>query len=319
MHGITVHMYGPHIFHTDREDVWDYVNRFADFYSYVHTVTARSGGREYVLPFTMTTFGQMWGVTTPAEAVEKLDSQRPMLGREPENLEEQAMSLVGRELFETLVRGYTEKQWGRACRELPASVIRRLPVRFTADDRYFTDRYQGIPKGGYNGLIEGLLAGIPVLTGVSYEDLAAARPDIAEKIVYTGTIDGFFGYSLGRLEYRSLRFETQVLEQPDFQGRAVVNYCDRDTPFTRIIEHRHFLGQAGSETVITREYPQPCVSGQEPYYPVEDDKNRALYRRYLALAETRPQVIFGGRLGEYRYYDMDDVIAAALERAAQEP
>lgn len=317
--GIAVHSYGPHIFHTDREDVWNYVNRFASFAPYVHTVTARNGGREFALPFTMRTFRQLWGVETPAQARQKLEQQRLRLDREPGDLEEQALTLVGRDVYETLIRDYTEKQWGRPCRELPPSIIRRLPLRFSEDDRYFADRYQGVPADGYNGLIEGLLEGIPTVTGMSYQALAAARPDIAGRIVYTGTIDGFFGYCLGRLDYRSLRFETQTLEREDFQGRAVVNYCDGQTPYTRIIEHKHFSGRRSPATVITREYPQAWTPEREPYYPVEDERSLALYRRYLALAQTRPEVIFGGRLGEYRYYDMDEVVAAALARAAAEP
>lgn len=316
--GITVLKYGAHIFHTDSEAVWRYVNRFVRFRPYVHRVTAVNEGRSYSMPFNMRTFAQMWGVRTPEEAGAILEAQRLRLDREPANLEEQALSLVGRDLYETLVRGYTEKQWNRPCRELPASILKRLPLRFTEDDRYFTDRYQGIPEGGYNALIEKLLDGIPALTGVSYREFMEASTVTAKRTVYTGTIDGFFDYRLGHLAYRSLRFETEVLAQEDFQGQAVVNYTGREPPYTRIIEHKHFLREPGSGTVITREYPQDWTPEREPYYPINDGQNTALYRRYLELAKGRPDLIFGGRLGEYRYYDMDDVIAAALNRAEEE-
>ena len=317
--GVTVHKYGPHIFHTDSEKVWQYVNRFARFRPYVHRVTAVNGEREYSMPFNMRTFRQLWGVQTPEEARAKIEAQRLKLDREPANLEEQALTLAGRDVYEALIKGYTEKQWGRACRSLPAGIIQRIPLRFTEDDRYFTDKYQGIPEGGCNGLIEKLLAGIPAVTGMSYKKLMNAFPDIADKTVYTGTIDGFFEYSLGHLDYRSLRFETETLDEADFQGRAVVNYTDADTPYTRIIEHKYFLDEKVSKTVITREYPQDWAPGREAYYPVNDERNQELYARYLEMAKERPEVIFGGRLGEYRYYDMDDAIAAALDRAAKEP
>ena len=316
--GVTVHKYGAHIFHTDNEEVWKYVNRFASFRPYVHRVTAVNGEKEYSLPFSMRTFEQMWGVQTPEEAKKKIESQRAKLDHEPEDLEEQALALVGKDLYNALIKGYTEKQWGRSCKSLPAEIIRRIPVRFTEDDRYFADKYQGIPEGGYNGLIEKLLEGIQAVTEMSYEKLANAFPSIADRIVYTGPIDEFFGYELGPLEYRSLRFETEVLEQEDFQGHAVVNYCGKKPPYTRIIEHKHFTGQESPKTVITREYPREWTPGREAYYPVNDERNRALYEQYREMAAERPEVIFGGRLGEYKYYDMDDAIAAALDRAAQE-
>lgn len=316
--GITVHRYGAHIFHTDNEEVWAYVNRFASFRPYVHRMTAKNGGRDYSMPFNMRTFRRLWGVNTPEEARAVIEAQRLKLDREPANLEEQALSLVGRDVYEALIKGYTEKQWGRLCRDLPADIIKRIPLRFTDDDRYFTDKYQGIPEGGYNRLIENMLTGIQAVTGMSYARLMKDFPDIADRIVYTGPIDEFFGYCLGRLDYRSLRFETETLDQEDFQGQAVVNYTGADTPYTRIIEHKHFSGQKSPRTVITREYPQDWTPGREAYYPVNDERNGELYRRYLELAKERPEVIFGGRLGEYRYYDMDDVIAAALDRTKKE-
>lgn len=319
--GICVHKYGAHIFHTQREDIWEYVNRYVKFLPYTHRVTAKSGNKEYSMPFNLLTFRQMWGVATAEEAREKIEEQRLSIA-EPADLEEQALSSVGRDIYETLVKGYTEKQWGRPCKYLPASILKRLPLRFEEDDRYFTDQYQGIPEDGYNGLVENLLKGASVITNLNYRRLAAAFPDIAEKIVYTGPIDQFFDHRLGSLEYRSLRFEEEILEQPDFQGQAVVNYCDSQTPFTRIIEHRHFEGQAGTaenpeKTVITREYPLEWSPNREPYYPINDERNRKLYQQYLELAKEHPNVIFGGRLGEYRYYDMDQVIAAALEKAKE--
>ena len=312
--GITVHKYGAHIFHTDRKDIWEYVNRFVRFFPYTHKVTARNGEQAYSMPFNMHTFRQMWGVTTPEEAKAKIKEQRKEVP-EPSNLEEQALSLVGRDIYETLIKGYTEKQWGRPCKSLPAAIIKRIPLRFEYDDRYFTDQYQGIPEGGYNRLVEKLLEGSTVITSLSYQKLIAAFPNVAGKIIYSGAIDQFFDYSLGRLEYRSLQFEEEVIEEPDFQGQAVVNYCDTETPYTRIIEHKHFAGQQSRKTVITREYPEDWRPGKEPYYPINDERNMELYRKYLELAKDYPNIIFGGRLGEYRYYDMDDVIAAALEMA----
>ena len=312
--GITVHKYGAHIFHTDRKDIWEYVNRFVSFLPYTHKVTARNGEQVYSMPFNMHTFQQMWGVTTPEEAKAKIKEQRKEVP-EPANLEEQALSLVGKDIYETLIKGYTEKQWGRPCKSLPASIIKRIPLRFEYDDRYFTDQYQGIPEGGYNRLVEKLLEGSTVITSLSYQKLIAAFPNVAGKIIYSGAIDQFFDYNLGRLEYRSLQFEEEVIEEPDFQGQAVVNYCDEETPYTRIIEHKHFAGQQSRKTVITREYPEDWRPGKEPYYPINDERNMELYRKYLELAKDYPNIIFGGRLGEYRYYDMDDVIAAALEMA----
>lgn len=314
--GITVHKYGAHIFHTDREDVWSYVNRFAKFLPYTHKVTARNGEQVYSIPFNMHTFRQMWGVMTPEEAQEKIAEQRVDIPN-PANLEEQALTLVGRDIYETLIKGYTEKQWGRPCKTLPTSILQRIPLRFEYDDRYFADKYQGIPEGGYDRLVEKLLEGSTVVTGLSYQKLAVAFPNIAERIIYTGPIDQFFDYSMGRLEYRSLRFEEEILEQEDFQGQAVVNYCDDETPYTRIIEHRHFAGQEGGKTVITREYPEDWRPGKEPYYPIVDERNGELYQRYLMLAGECPNVIFGGRLGEYLYSDMDDVVAAALEKVKE--
>ena len=264
----------------------------------------------------MHTFQQMWGVTTPEEAKAKIREQRKEVP-EPANLEEQALSLVGKDIYEMLIKGYTEKQWGRPCKSLPASIIQRIPLRFECDDRYFTDEYQGIPEGGYNRLVEKLLEGSTVITSLSYQKLIAAFPNVAGKIIYSGAIDQFFDYNLGRLEYRSLQFEEKVLEQPDYQGQAVVNYCDTETPYTRIIEHKHFAGQQSRKTVITREFPEDWRPGKEPYYPINDEQNMELYRKYLELAKDYPNIIFGGRLGEYRYYDMDDVIAAALEKAKE--
>ena len=314
--GITVHKYGAHIFHTDRKDIWEYVNRFVRFLPYTHKVTAKNGEQAYSMPFNMHTFQQMWGVTTPEEAKAKIKEQRKEIPK-PANLEEQAISLVGKDIYETLIKGYTEKQWGRPCKTLPASIIQRIPLRFECDDRYFTDEYQGIPEGGYNRLVEKLLEGSTVITSLSYQKLIAAFPNVAGKIIYSGAIDQFFDYNLGRLEYRSLQFEEKVLEQPDYQGQAVVNYCDTETPYTRIIEHKHFAGQQSRKTVITREYPEDWRPGKEPYYPINDERNMELYRKYLELAKDYPNIIFGGRLGEYRYYDMDDVIAAALEKAKE--
>ena len=314
--GITVHKYGAHIFHTDRKDIWEYVNRFVRFLPYTHKVTARNGEQAYSMPFNMHTFQQMWGVTTPEEAKAKIKEQRKEIPK-PANLEEQAISLVGKDIYETLIKGYTEKQWGRPCKSLPAAIIKRIPLRFEYDDRYFTDQYQGIPEGGYNRLVEKLLEGSTVITSLSYQKLIAAFPNVAGKIIYSGAIDQFFDYNLGRLEYRSLQFEEEVIEEPDFQGQAVVNYCDTETPYTRIIEHKHFAGQQSKKTVITREYPEDWRPGKEPYYPVNDERSMELYRKYLELAKDYPNIIFGGRLGEYRYYDMDDVIAAALEKAKE--
>ena len=322
--GIQVHVYGAHIFHTNDQSVWDYANRFSAFNRYTNSPVANYKGELYSLPFNMYTFYQMWGVKTPQEAAARIEAQRQAAGvAQPRNLEEQALSLVGRDIFEKLVKGYTEKQWGRDCRELPAFIIRRLPVRFTFDNNYFNALYQGIPTLGYTAMVENMLSGIEVRLNQDYLQCKAAWNALADRVVYTGPIDAYFGHCLGNLEYRSIRFETEVLDIPNFQGNAVVNYTDRETPFTRIIEHKWFTfgrGIAGNElpkTVISREYSSEWQPGAEPYYPVNDEKNAALYRRYLSLAERESTVLFGGRLGEYRYYDMDQVIAAALRAAGQ--
>ena len=316
--GIHVHKYGAHIFHTNERRVWDYVNRFADFNRFTNSPVANYRGELYSLPFNMYTFNKMWGVVTPEEAKAKIDEQRREITGEPKNLEEQAISLVGRDIFEKLVKGYTEKQWGRDCKDLPAFIIRRLPVRLTFDNNYFNALYQGIPIGGYTKLVENLLAGIEVRLNCDYLENKAELDALAEKVVYTGPIDAYYGYKLGTLEYRSVRFETELLDIPNFQGNAAVNYTDRETPWTRIIEHKWFEFGKDAEgndlpgTVISREYSSEWKPGDEPYYPVNDAKNGALYRQYRALADAETNVIFGGRLGEYRYYDMDQTIAAAL-------
>lgn len=329
--GIQVHRYGAHIFHTSDKQIWNYVNQFAEFNHYINSPVARYREELYNLPFNMNTFSRMWGVVTPAQAKAKIAEQIADLGiTEPKNLEEQALSLVGTDVYEKLVRGYTEKQWGRDCKELPAFIIKRLPLRFTYDNNYFNDRYQGIPVGGYTIMVEKMLQGIDVLTGVSYRDFVIGQEEnggrvtdregnIYEKVVYTGMIDEYFDFSLGHLEYRSLRFETESLADCDnFQGNAVVNYTEREIPYTRVIEHKHFEFGTQPGTVITREYPALWREGEEPYYPINDEKNDALFHQYLELAKTRPNVIFGGRLGQYRYYDMDKVIAQALEAVERE-
>ena len=323
--GIHVHKYGAHIFHTNNEEVWKYVNRFARFNRFTNSPVANYHGELYSLPFNMYTFNQMWGVTTPAQAAEKIDQQRRDAGiREPANLEEQAISLVGTDIYEKLIKGYTRKQWGRPCRELPAFIIRRLPVRFTFDNNYFDALYQGIPVGGYTALVGQLLQDLEVRTGVDYLADRTALSALAGKVVFTGPIDEFFDYRLGYLEYRSVRFETEVLDIPNFQGNAAVNYTDAETPWTRIIEHKWFEFGKDSEgrmlpkTVISREYSSEWSPQVEPYYPVNDEKNQALYEQYRMLAEKDRQVIFGGRLGEFRYYDMDAVIASALELCRRE-
>ncbi len=317
--GIQVHRYGAHIFHTNDKTVWDYVSRFAEFNRYTNSPLANYRGEVYNLPFNMNTFHQMWGVTTPQQAEEKIRSQREAAGiGEPGNLEEQAIRLVGVDIYEKLVKGYTEKQWGRPCRELPAFIIRRLPVRFTYDNNYFNARYQGIPIGGYTKLVENLLSGIEVRLNTNYLDDREYFRHIAKKIIYTGPIDEYFDYSLGALEYRSLRFESEILSMENYQGNAVINYTDGDTPYTRIIEHKHFEFGEQPKTVITREYSAEWSQGEEPYYPINNEKNNELYKAYRKLAENEPDIIFGGRLGEYRYYDMDAVIGAALELAGRE-
>lgn len=311
---IYVHKYGAHIFHTNNKKVWEYVNRFAEFNRFTNSPVANYHGELYSLPFNMYTFNKMWGVVTPAEAAAKIEEQKCAAGiTEPKNLEEQAISLVGTDIYEKLVKGYTEKQWGRPCSELPAFIIKRLPVRLTFDNNYFNALYQGIPMGGYTKLVENLLDGIEVRLNEDYLENKEKYDALAEKIVYTGAIDGYFGYSLGALEYRSVRFETEVLDMPNFQGNAAVNYTDAETPWTRIIEHKWFEFKDQPKTVISREYSSEWKPGDEPYYPVNDEKNGALYAQYKKLAEQEKHVIFGGRLGEYKYYDMDAVIASALD------
>lgn len=313
--GIQVHKYGPHIFHTDDERVWSYVNRFAHFNHFRYEPVANYKGELYNLPFNMNTFHQMWGVNTPEEARAKIEEQRAEVKDVPQNLEEQAISLVGRDIYEKLIKEYTEKQWGRPCTELPAFIIRRLPVRFRFDNNYFNHPYQGIPIGGYTAMVEKMLEGIEVKLNTEYR----TGEFEASKVVYTGSIDAYFDYRFGKLEYRSLRFETELLNIPNYQGCAGMNFTSHDVPYTRIVEHKHFEFQEGTEkTVITKEYSQDWKKGDEPYYPVNDEKNQKLFEQYKALAESEHDVIFGGRLGEYKYYDMDEVIARALEVAREE-
>ena len=333
--GIKVHKYGAHIFHTNNKQVWEYVNKFAEFNRFTNSPVANYKGELYSLPFNMYTFNKMWGVVTPEEAKEKLEEQRAEIpkDREPANLEEQAISLVGRDIYEKLIKGYTEKQWGRDCKDLPAFIIKRLPVRYTFDNNYFNALYQGIPMGGYTGMVENMLEGIEVRLGEDYLENKEKYDAIADKIVYTGAIDQFFDYNKGYLEYRSVRFENELLDMESFQGNAAVNYTDRETPWTRIIEHKWFEfgkdenGEDLPKTVISREYSSEWKPGDEPYYPVNDEKNGKLYMEYKSLAEEennrrkaegKPVVIYGGRLGEYKYYDMDQVIARALEVSAEE-
>ena len=312
--GINVHRYGAHIFHTSMKDVWGYVNQFAEFNNYVNSPIANYKGEIYNMPFNMNTFSKMWGVVTPAEAKAKIQEQIDAEGiGEPQNLEEQALSLVGRDIFEKLVKGYTEKQWGRDCKDLPASIIKRLPCRFTYDNNYFNDRFQGIPMGGYTKMVANMLEGVEVRTGVEYKDLIAEQPDIADRVIYCGPIDSFYDYSLGQLEYRSLRFETEVLDEADHQGVAVMNYNEREVPYTRVIEHKHFEFGTQPKTVVTREYPADWKPGDEPYYPINDERNTALYEQYRELADREGKVVFAGRLGGYKYYDMDKAIAAAFD------
>ena len=322
--GIHVHKYGAHIFHTNDTKVWKYITRFAEFNRFTNSPVANYRGELYSLPFNMYTFNKMWGVVTPEEAAAKIEEQKKEACiTEPKNLEEQAISLVGRDIFEKLIKGYTEKQWGRDCKDLPAFIIKRLPVRLTFDNNYFNALYQGIPIGGYTQLVEYLLEGIEVRLNTDYLEQKEALDRLAETVVYTGPIDAYFGYSLGALEYRSVRFETEVLDIPNFQGNAAVNYTDRETPWTRIIEHKWFefgkdeQGQDRPKTVISREYSSEWKPGDEPYYPVNDEKNGALYAEYKKLADAEQNVIFGGRLAEYRYYDMDAVIASALKKSEE--
>ena len=310
---INVHKYGAHIFHTSNKKIWDYVNQFAEFNNYINSPIAIYQDELYNLPFNMNTFSKMWGIKTPEEAQQKIQEQIEELHiTDPQNLEEQALSLVGKDVYEKLVKGYTEKQWGRDCKDLPAFIIKRLPTRFTYDNNYFNDRYQGIPIGGYTKIVEKLLEGIETLHNTDYRKFINENPQIAEKTVYTGQIDEFFDYQLGVLEYRSVRFETEVLDKPNYQGNAVVNYTDKEVPYTRIIEHKHFEFGKQPKTVISREYSSEWKKGDEPYYPVNDEKNTKLYEQYVELAKSRPDVIFGGRLGAYKYFDMDKVIDAAL-------
>lgn len=323
--GIHVHKYGAHIFHTNNKKVWNYITQFAEFNRFTNSPVANYKGELYSLPFNMYTFNKMWGVVTPEEAAAKIEEQRKEAGiTEPENLEEQAISLVGRDIYEKLIKGYTEKQWGRDCRDLPSFIIKRLPVRLTFDNNYFNALYQGIPVGGYTKLVANLLEGIEVRLNTDYLENKEELDAIADKVVYTGPIDAYFGYTLGTLEYRSVRFETETLDKPNFQGNAAVNYTDRETPWTRIIEHKWFEfgkdeeGNDLPKTVISREFSSEWKPGDEPYYPVNDEKNGALYAEYKRLAETETNVIFGGRLGEYKYYDMDQVIAAVLDRCEKE-
>lgn len=322
--GINVHKYGAHIFHTNNKKVWNYITQFAEFNRFTNSPVANYKGELYSMPFNMYTFNKMWGVVTPEEAKAKIDEQRAEITGEPQNLEEQAVSLVGRDIFEKLVKGYTEKQWGRECKDLPAFIIKRLPVRFTFDNNYFNALYQGIPIGGYTKLISNLLEGIEVQLNTDYLKNRDELDALADKVIYTGPIDAYFGYKLGYLEYRSVRFDTEILDMPNFQGNAAVNYTDRETPWTRIIEHKWFEfgkdaeGNDLPKTVISREYSSEWKPGDEPYYPVNDEKNGKLYAKYKALADAESKVIFGGRLGEYKYYDMDQVIAAALNMAEKE-
>mgnify|MGYP000975229149 FL=1 len=316
--GINVHKYGAHIFHTKDKGVWDYVNRFAEFNNYVNSPMARIGGELYNMPFNMNTFSKMWGVSTPAEAKEKIMSQIPHLDHEPSNLEEQALSLVGKDIYEKLVKGYTEKQWGRKCSELPAFIINRLPLRFTFDNNYFNDPYQGIPIGGYTQMVEKMLDGIDVELNCDFFEEYRDSKKIADKLVYTGMIDEYFDYRLGHLEYRSLTFKTRVEETDNYQGVAVVNYTGTEVPYTRVIEHKHFEFGTQPKTIVTEEYPCAWRPGMDAYYPVNDERNTELYRKYKILADDENNVIFGGRLGCYKYYDMDRVIRESLDCAQRE-
>lgn len=322
--GINVHKYGAHIFHTNNKEVWEYITKFATFNRFTNSPIANYKGEIYSMPFNMYTFNKLWGIVTPEEAIAKISEQKKEIIGEPRNLEEQAISLVGRDIYEKLIKGYTEKQWGRECRELPAFIIKRLPIRFTYDNNYFNALYQGIPIGGYTKMIANMLDGIDVKLGVDYFDKKSEYDVIAHKIVYTGAIDRYFDYKLGTLEYRSVKFESELLDMPSFQGNAAVNYTDRETPWTRIIEHKWFefgkdsRGNDLPKTVISREYSSEWKLGDEPYYPINDTKNSILYEEYKKLTEYEKNVIFGGRLGEYKYYDMDQVIEAALNKWKKE-
>lgn len=322
--GINVHMYGAHIFHTNDKRVWNYITQFAEFNRFTNSPIANYKGELYSMPFNMYTFNKMWGVVTPEEAAAKIEEQKKEITGEPKNLEEQAISLVGRDIYEKLVKGYTEKQWGRDCKELPAFIIKRLPVRLTFDNNYFNALYQGIPIGGYTKMVENLLDGIEVRLNTDYLEHKAELDALADKVVYTGPIDAYFGFKLGTLEYRSVRFENETLDIPNFQGNAAVNYTDRETPWTRIIEHKWFEfgkdedGNDLPKTIISREYSSEWKAGDEPYYPVNDEKNGKLYAKYKELADKETGVIFGGRLGEYKYYDMDTTIASVLDMCEKE-
>ena len=323
--GIHVHKYGAHIFHTNNKKVWNYITQFAEFNRFTNSPVANYRGELYSLPFNMYTFNKMWGVVTPEEAEAKIEEQKREAGiTEPKNLEEQAISLVGKDIFEKLIKGYTEKQWGRDCKDLPAFIIKRLPVRLTFDNNYFNALYQGIPVGGYTQMVANMLDGVEVRLEEDYLEKKAEYDALADKVIYTGPIDAYFGYSMGYLEYRSVRFETELLDKPNFQGNAAVNYTDRETPWTRIIEHKWFEfgrdaeGNDLPKTVISREYSSEWKPGDEPYYPVNDEKNGALYEKYKELAQAEKHVVFGGRLGEYKYYDMDAVIASALDMCEKE-
>ena len=320
VHGINVHKYGAHIFHTSNRAVWDYINQFAEFNNYINSPVAIYKDELYNLPFNMNTFSKMWGIKTPAEAQAIIEKQKAEYNiTEPKNLEEQALSLIGKDVYEKLIKGYTEKQWGRSCTELPAFIIKRLPVRYTYDNNYFNDRWQGIPIGGYTKIIEKMLEGIDVLTSTSFEDYKAAH-DISDiRVVYTGNIDEYFGYKYGALQYRTVRFETEYMPDVDnYQGNAVVNYTEREVPYTRVIEHRHFEKCDAKGTVVSKEFSSEWSVGIEPYYPINNDENNALYQKYEQLASQEKNVIFGGRLGKYKYYDMDKVIEAALQAVSEE-
>ena len=314
---IHVHKYGAHIFHTSNREVWDFVNTLVEFNRYTNSPVANYKGEMYNMPFNMNTFSKMWGISTPQEAKEIIAKQRETVTGEPKNLEEQAIRLVGVDLYQKLVKGYTEKQWGRDCKELPAFIIKRLPVGYTYDNNYFNDLYQGIPIGGYNVMIDKLFEGCDIETGVDYLEHKEHYDSLGEIVVYTGTLDSYYQYCFGKLEYRSLKFETEVLDMENYQGVAVVNYTDRETPYTRIIEHKHFEFGTQPKTVITREYPADWQEGMEPYYPVNDEQNQKLYEQYAKLAVEEKNVVFGGRLAEYKYYDMDKVIESALKRAKE--
>ena len=317
--GINVHKYGAHIFHTSNKKIWEYINQFAEFNNYINSPIAVYKDELYNLPFNMNTFSKMWNIRTPQEAKEKIAEQVAETGiTEPKNLEEQGLSLVGKDVFEKLVKGYTEKQWGRDCKDLPAFIIKRLPVRFTYDNNYFNDRFQGIPMGGYTKIVEKMLDGIDVKTNTDYFAFIKENSEIAEKTVFTGMIDEYYDYKLGALEYRSVRFETEVLDTDNYQGNAVVNYTEREVPYTRIIEHKHFEFGTQEKTVISREYSSEWSVGMEPYYPVNNEQNNTLFEKYRELAEKESKAIFGGRLGNYKYYDMDKVIEAALEMCEKE-